>query len=276
MGTALIDQKIDLPLPLWSANCNLTHPKTVLKIHQDNISAGADYITANTFRTTPRAYQKTGLSKTESIDKAKNSLVSAVQLAKEAALNHVEVIGSIAPLEDCYSPELFPGKKTAIQEFSQITEWMINENVDVLLFETMNNITEIEAAMIAVQNVKCPVWVSLFLQDEYHLGSGESLKSCIGLLQNYRVDCLLLNCNSLEITLKAMNTLINTWKRNWGIYPNLGVGKPAVDGCIEQFSSDEEFLNTIRSAVDLGATVIGGCCGTTSEQIKLLTNIFNP
>ena len=273
MGTALIDQKINLLLPLWSAKCNLTHPKTVLKIHQDNISAGAEYITTNTFRTTPRAYEKAGFSKSESNSNAYSSLMAAANLAKQAAVNHAKVIGSIAPLEDCYSPELFPGKESATNEFRQIVGWMNKTEIDILLFETMNNIAEIEAGLIAGKNANCPVWVSLYLKDELRLASGETLKSCIDVIKKFNVECLLLNCNSLTITNKALSTCKKLWNRNWGIYPNLGIGEPAVDGKIEQFSSDKEFLETINTAIGLGASVVGGCCGTKAYHTKLLKKL---
>ena len=107
MGTELIKHGLDLPLPLWSADCNLTHPEVVLKIHQDNITAGANYITTNTFRTTLRAFHQSGLSKSESDKRFKQALNAAVKLAKKATSDNVKVIGSIAPLEDCYSPKLF-------------------------------------------------------------------------------------------------------------------------------------------------------------------------
>ena len=60
MGTELIRRSVNLPLPLWSGDANLTHPETVIQIHQDYVNAGADILTTNTFRTTPRTYLKSG------------------------------------------------------------------------------------------------------------------------------------------------------------------------------------------------------------------------
>ena len=57
MGTELINRGISLPLPIWSADANLTHPEVVKGIHSDYIKAGADIITTNTFRTTPWTYR---------------------------------------------------------------------------------------------------------------------------------------------------------------------------------------------------------------------------
>ena len=67
MGTELIRHGLELPLPLWSGDANLTHPGTIYQIHKENIDAGADILTTNTFRTTPRTYSKSGLSNIDSI-----------------------------------------------------------------------------------------------------------------------------------------------------------------------------------------------------------------
>ena len=61
MGTELMRAGLDLRLPIWSGNVNLTHPDYVQKIHEAYLTAGADILTTNTFRTTPRAYRKGNL-----------------------------------------------------------------------------------------------------------------------------------------------------------------------------------------------------------------------
>ena len=62
VGTELILKGETLPPHIWSANVNLHNPNLLLEIHKEYIQAGSDYITTNTFRTTTRAYKKTGLS----------------------------------------------------------------------------------------------------------------------------------------------------------------------------------------------------------------------
>ena len=89
MGTALIEKNIELPLPLWSAHSNIEFPEIILEIHKSNIINGADYITTNTFRTTPRAYFHNGISKKDAIIKSKKSLIAAVDLAKKAGAQYM-------------------------------------------------------------------------------------------------------------------------------------------------------------------------------------------
>jgi|TARA_B100000315_G_scaffold188911_1_gene178712 homocysteine S-methyltransferase len=119
MGTELLHRGVNVSLPLWSASAVEEAPEIVEQIHRDYMKAGADIITTNTFRTTTRTFLKIGASPDEARARAKTSTNEAVRLAKKAASGNVMVAGSIAPLEDCYAPELFPGVVTAIKEFEE-------------------------------------------------------------------------------------------------------------------------------------------------------------
>ncbi|MEC9307629.1 MAG: homocysteine S-methyltransferase family protein, partial [Candidatus Neomarinimicrobiota bacterium] len=110
IGTELIRRGLDLPLPLWSADINLTHPESVQQVHDAYITAGSDVITTNTFRTTPWTYRKAGYTPLRALERARDSLLKAVELANKAAMDTVRVAGSITAVEDCYTPELYPGK----------------------------------------------------------------------------------------------------------------------------------------------------------------------
>ena len=281
MGSELIRWGMELPEHIWSAAANLTNPELVLKIHREYVDAGADYITANTFRTTPRAFGKLDslvaefveVNKKDAVLNSRNSLFTAVELAKEAARNSVKVLGSIASLEDCYSPELFPGKNTAITEFRQLGRWLSDAGVDILLLETMNSIAEAEAGLIALQSFELPIWVSFVMKDDEHLLSGDLLLDALTLLQDHSVNTVLLNCNPLQRTEKAMILLTKYWTGKWGISPNLGIGEPSPNGRITKYESMEKFTALMEKAIDLGASVVGACCGSTPEQISELSKI---
>ena len=281
MGSELIRWGMELPEHIWSAAANLNNPELVLKIHREYVDAGADYITANTFRTTPRAFDKLDslvagfveVNKKDAVLNSRNSLFTAVELAKEAATNSVKVLGSIASLEDCYSPELFPGKNTAITEFRQLGGWLSDAGVDILLLETMNSIAETEAGLIALQSFELPIWVSFVMKDDEHLLSGDLLLDALTLLQDHSVNTVLLNCNPLQRTEKAMILLTENWTGKWGIYPNLGIGEPSPNGRITKYESMEKFTALMEKAINLGASVVGACCGSTPEQISEISKI---
>jgi len=272
MGSELIKKGELLPNHIWSADSNIKNPELVYQIHQNYVDAGSTYITTNTFRTTPRAYQKTGLSESDSIEIARESLRMAARMAKKARNDKVKVLGSIAPLEDCYKPELFPGEDIAKTEFNQTGKWLVEEGADIFLIETMNSISETKACLESILEFNLPVWVSFVLKNSEELLSREKLIDAILMIGDYDVDCFLLNCNPLDKTSKAMEIVSENWKGEWGIYPNLGIGEPSPDGIISDIHSDKEFLSIIDRAKELGTSILGGCCGSDINHIKLIAN----
>ena len=275
MGSEFIRRGIILPNHIWSAQLNLEAQEIILKIHKEYIDAGSDYLTTNTFRTTPRSYIKTGLSLEEAELVAKSSLTSSIDLAKSASNENTIILGSIAPLEDCYKPELFPGADIAKKEFRQLSKWFSSTQIDIFLLETMNSIIETKTALDELSMHNKPIWVSFVLKDNTTLLSGETLKDAINMLENYNIKCLLINCSPLIRTQDCLEIIDNNWNKEWGIYPNLGHGEPTPDGNINSIHKDEDFLKVCQNAIDLGANIIGGCCGSTPHHIRLLKNNIN-
>src|SRR6185312_14491294 len=108
MGSELEHRGGPTTLPLWSAEALLTHPEVVLQIHNEYRDAGAEIMITDTFRTTRRAFANKGIA-----EPAASATALACALAQEArqsaqAEREIYIAGSIAPLEDCYSPELTP------------------------------------------------------------------------------------------------------------------------------------------------------------------------
>ena len=267
MGSELINRGLNLPNHIWSAEANTHYPKLVQKIHRQYVDAGADYIITNTFRTTPRAYQKTGLNRNKACQLAEKSLIQAIEHAKNAADPSTKIIGSIAPLEDCYRPELFPGGDTALSEFTQLGHWMAETEVDILILETMNSIEETGVGLCAMKDINLPLWVSFVLKDESHLLSGDHLDDTFNMLNNFQIEMVLLNCNPLCRTKTAVDNIVDNWSDSWGIYPNLGIGEPSPDGCITKYEPMEKYLSVVEYALNVGASVVGGCCGSSPEHI---------
>ena len=267
MGSELIKSGLSLPNHIWSAEANIHHPELVQKIHREYIDAGADYIITNTFRTTPRAYQKTERTRNEACQMAEKSLMQAVEHAKNAVGTSTKIIGSIAPLEDCYKPELFPGRDATISEFSQLGRWLAVAEVDIIILETMNSMAETEAGLCALKGIDLPLWVSFVLKDENHLLSGDRLGDALNMLNNFQIEKILLNCNPLDHTKRAVDNIVDNWSDSWGIYPNLGIGEPSADGYITEYESMEKYLSVVKYALSGGASVVGGCCGSSPEHI---------
>ena len=275
MGTELIQRGCELPKHIWSAHINLTNPNLIYQIHKKHIDSGAEYITTNTFRTTARSFSKMGCSLDDAILDSKKSLKNALIMAHKArGSKDVKILGSIAPLEDCYTPKDYPGDDVAYKEFHEIGKNLIENKIDAFLLETMNSISETKTCLDAIEKFEIPVWVSYNLLDDKHILSGDRIKDAIKLISKYKVAGILLNCNSISDTLLAIPEISQNGVKEWGVYPNIGLGKPSPDGLIENYASMDDFLNLSDKAVELGATILGGCCGSTSKHIQALKDRF--
>ena len=115
------------------------------------------------------------------------------------------------------------------------------------------------------------------LKDENHLLSGDRLTDALNILNNYQIEMVFLNCNPLDLTRRAVDNIVNNLISGWGIYPNLGLGDPSPDGCIEKCAPMKRYLSLIEHALSRGASVVGACCGSSPEHIaeikKLKYNI---
>ena len=138
----------------------------------------------------------------------------------------------------------------------------------------MNSIVETMTCLDEVSKFNKPIWVSFVLKDDSHILSGESLSDAIDLLKDYDVKCLLINCTPLKRTNDSLPIISHKWTKKWGIYPNLGIGEPSPDGNITNIHLDEDLLKVSKEAIDQGATLIGGCCGSSPKHIKLLHDEF--
>jgi homocysteine S-methyltransferase len=266
---------LELPLPIWSADINLTHPNYIEKIHKSYLDAGADILTTNTFRTTPRAYSKNGFSKDNAILRSHKSLDRAVELARKVANRNTIIAGSIAPLEDCYEPNLYPGDECANEEFRELARWLQEAGVNMILFETMGCWFEIKSAILSTNDLKIPRWISLVLKDGNELLDGTDLTKVLYNLLDFEIEMILLNCNPYNTTNEAIELFLENWTKSWGVYPNVGLSMPSKEGIIESKLSVDVFMKHVNSYIDAGASVIGACCGSNPSYIKAMRDLIN-
>ena len=172
VGTQLETNNIPLDLPVWSADANLNYPEVIIKIHKEYISAGADIITANTFRSTPWTYRKAGFSNQKAFNISRDSFFYGIDCAFKAAESITEIAASITSVDDCYTPENFPGKAVTEDNYGQLLEWVSQTDVSIILFETMGNIEEIKIAIDMSSGSKKIIWISLIMKDKDTLLDG--------------------------------------------------------------------------------------------------------
>ena len=272
MGTELNIRGVSTPLPLWSADANLQNSKIVLDIHKDYIKSGSRVITTNTFRTTPWTYKKAGYSDKKSKEVARSSLYEAVDIAHKASEKDVLIAGSITSVDDCYRPLSFPGLSIAEENYGYLVDWLVDAGVDLLLFETMGNIIEINCAVNIAKNYELPKWLSIIFDDYCNLLDGTKVENLFAEIDKKSLECLLTNCNTEKLTLEGLKKIRRIWSGPVGAYPNLGLTNYEND--YFKVIDHTSLLNCLKALIEQELDIIGLCCGSTPYHVSLLNALI--
>ena len=269
MGTELERRGFRTMLPLWSAWALLEAPEAVFDIHRDEVAAGADVLTSNTFRTHRRSLAKGGLG-----EGARLLTSRAVALARRAAggaRREVFVAGSLSPLEDCYRPDLAPEESVLFSEHVDQAQALAEAGVDAILAETHNSVRELSAAVRAAKGTGLPVIASMVTDGRGRLLSGESIEDAARVIAEIGPDVVGINCvpaarvaGDLALFGRALAG------QPLGAWGNLG---PPSDAELTKFTAEVppgRFAELAREWIALGARLVGGCCGTTPAHTAAL------
>jgi len=272
-GTELDRRGVDIGLPLWSARALLEAPDVLAEIHREYLEAGAGAITTNTFRTHRRSLDKAGIGRRGPEGYTRR----AVELAREACHDvnpDALVLGSVAPLEDCYRPELAPDAAACRVEHAEIIGYLINAGVDFILIETMNNLAEAGAAADAARRLAPGKWmISLCTRPQGPPGvllSGEAAAPLLERLHDAQavgVNCV--PAPAVEAQVRFLRQALPDDVRILA-YANIGHADEAGNWVITDAVDPARFADYARRWVDAGATVVGGCCGTTPDTIRAI------
>jgi homocysteine S-methyltransferase len=271
-GTELGRRGADISLPLWSARAITENPDLIAQIHRDYLEAGADAVTANTFRTHRRS-----LAKTRWGERASELTARAVEIAQRVRdqINpQAIVLGSVAPLEDCYQPLLAPDAATCAAEHREQISNLLEAGVDGILIETMNNSRESAAAASAAEQLAGGKWMISFCTKSDGppgmLLSGEPLTDLIPELEH--AAAIAVNCvagPAVEAQVKLLRMLIPRHIRV-GAYANVSKANPAGGWDRTDAVDPEIYAEYAARWVEAGATIVGGCCGTRPEMIQAI------
>jgi S-methylmethionine-dependent homocysteine/selenocysteine methylase len=186
----------------------------------------------------------------------------------------VKIAGSMAPVEDCYSPDLVPSDDELAAEHGELARHLADANVDLILAETHNTIREAVAAARAAHATGKPLWVSFTLGPDDHLLSGEALPDAVCAILPFDPQAVLVNCIPVAQVLSALRILRAATPAHIpiGAYGNVGHVDETVGWTLTDAVTPAAYATAARVWRDLGATIIGGCCGTTPAHIRALTS----
>ncbi len=270
MGTELNRRGVDTGLPLWSANALRTAPDVVRQIHEDYLLAGADIITTNTFRTHARNIRNSA--------EAKRLTHLAVQLAQEAreqTARKAHIAGSVAPLEDCYSPHLTPHEGYCQREQAEIVQNLADAGVDLLLIETMNTVHEAVAAARPAHILKIPYVVSFVTNEQHHLLSGESLQRAVEAILPFEPAAFLVNCIPTRHLHETLQVLRQVTELPIGAYGNMGTPDDVTGWASADDMPPDLYCTHAMAWLGLGLKIVGSCCGSTPDHTAALRELVD-
>ena len=277
-GTELSRRGVDISLPLWSARALLDDDRSAIleQVHREYLEAGAEAITTCTFRTHRRSLAKAGLG-----DRWRELTLRAVEIAQRArdkVNSNARVFGSVAPLEDCYQPELMPSPDECLAEHAAMIGDLVDGGVDMILIETMNNLREAEAAARAARERAPGRFILSFCTRSDGppgiLLSGEPMVDLVPLMSEAfaaGVNCI--GPGSVHRQVALLRGLLPAQVRIIA-YANVGEPNPG-DGSkwIDTDAADPvKYAECAMQWRDAGASILGGCCGTTPEHVRALAN----
>lgn len=265
IGSLLADRGVATPPPLWSAAALASAPAVVRDLHREYAAAGARIHTANTFRTR----QRQAGAQWETLTRL------AVQLAREAVPQGHLVAGSLAPLEDCYRPDLSP--RDPRPEHRAMARALAAAGVDLLLCETFPHVGE---ALIAVEEAAAtglPVWLALTAGPDGSLLTAKVVGEGARAAASRGARAVLVNCTAASLTLPYVEAIGEQLAGAvpFGAYANAG-GADEGWGAADDPAAVARYLDFARAWVDCGATITGSCCGTGPAHIAALARTFGP
>jgi methionine synthase / methylenetetrahydrofolate reductase(NADPH) len=246
-----------------------SHPELIASIHREYIQAGSDAVETNTFGANRLRLAPFGLA-----DRARSINRRAAQLAREArdvSGREVLIAGSIGPVAGpIHGPERPPLSEVRDAYREQI-EGLLEGGVDLLLFETASDLDEL---MVAIEEARSlsdlPVIASMTFGEELVAMDGTTPAAAAAQLVAAGVDALGVNCGvGPEVCLDALVGMGTAEDTPRFIMPNAGL-PTRVEGHFVYAAGPTYFAEAVPRFLAAGASIIGGCCGTTPAHVALM------
>ncbi len=247
---------------------NLSQPDLIRGIHHDYLQAGAEIIETNTFGANSFRLARHSLA-----DKVRDINRMGARLAREAAKSFdVWVAGSVGPL----GTRIEPLGKTSFQEarnsFREQIETLAESGVDLLILETFGYLEEIHQAILAAKDgsPSLPIVAQVTIDEDGNCLDGSDPETFVRKLEEWGADVIGCNCSVGPVAmLDAMERVRAATSLPIAAQPNAGIPR-SVEGRNIYLCSPEYMASYARKFVAAGVRLVGGCCGTTPEHIRVM------
>jgi len=248
----------------------LEHPELLEKIHRQYIEAGSRVIYTNTFGSNARKLHGSGHTTQEVVSAA---VATAQRAAEEWNTAHgedrVRIALDVGPTGEMMEPIGVFSFEDAYETYKEMALAGADAGADLIVFETMSDLYEVKAAVLAVkENTDLPVWVTMSFEENGYTFMGTYVGAMAVTLDGLGVDAMGINCSLGPEAIFPLIKEIKQWTdKPIIVKPNAGLPNPKTG----TYDLDaEEFARQMEPYFELGISMAGGCCGTTPEFISAL------
>ncbi|MFI3116130.1 MAG: homocysteine S-methyltransferase family protein [Clostridia bacterium] len=259
-GTML--QKSGLKLGELPELLNFSQPDLIKSIQEAYLKAGSDIIYANTFGANAHKMENSGKTVTEII-------TQAVSLSKEVAKKYDKYVAlDVGPIGELLEPSGTLSFEEAYEIFKEVVIAGEKAGADLVVFETMTDLYEVKAGVLACkENTNLPVFVTMTFEENGRTFTGCGIENMAMTLEGLGVDAIGINCSlgPAEILPLISKLIKNT---SLPVIAKANAGLPDHNGNYNILAN--EFADYMEEYAKIGVKIIGGCCGSTDEFIKLI------
>src|SRR3984893_5999151 len=247
---------------------NLSQPDLIRAIHHEYLQAGAEIVETNTFGA--NAFR---LGRHSIADKVRDINRAGARLAKDAAKSFdVWVAGSVGPLGTRIEPLGKTSFEEARQAFREQIAALAEGGVDLLMLETFGYLEELHQAVLAAKDVgaKLPLVVQVTIDEDGNCLDGSDPETFAPRLEEWGADVIGCNCSVGPVAmLEAIERVRACTSLPLAAQPNAGIPR-SVEGRNIYLCSPEYMASYARKFVAAGVRLVGGCCGSTPEHIRVM------
>lgn len=267
MGTLLRDRGVPLDASLESLN--LEDPAMLLAVHRDYIAAGADIIETNTFGANKHRLARFGLE--GQLKEVNQKAVQTARKATKEVSRPVFVAGAMGPLDVGLAGGEEITLKAAYRAFREQAETLIDAGADLIITETLPTLAEAKEAIRAIRDCgNIPAVVQLTFQRDGRTWAGEEPGDVALTLRNLGADVVGVNCVAgPSVAFEIIKRMGSATPMPLSAQPNAGQPQLRAQGLIYP-ATPEQFREFTTRLVQVGASIIGGCCGTTPTHIAAM------
>lgn len=269
MGTGLM--KAGMPVDACTEEWALAHPEAVIDIQRAYVEAGAQIVYAPTFGANRIKLKEYGLE--DRIEEFNKELVA---ISKCAVDGKALVAGDMTMTGQIPYPVGDVPFETFVEVYKEQAKYLVEAGVDLIVVETMMSMQECRAAVLAIREVcDLPIMATLTYNDDGRTLYGTPPEVAINVLQSLGVDAVGVNCSTGP---EGMVPIVEKMAEYATVpliaKPNAGL--PELEGMETVYRmTPEEFARTGKKLIEAGASLVGGCCGTTPAHVKTLAEAVN-